>query len=257
MSRLALRDSPSVFECQKRDQIWRMEFYFFTRIWIPLLFIVGGIMETPVFAETQASAWESANTAGLEAYRQGRYSDAKQWFLKALTEAEGSGEPSPSKAMTLNNLAAVHEALGESEDAELRYQQSLFIIGSIQGPDHPDLVPGLNNLALLYIQDGKYQQAEPLLRRSLRILEIHLGEIHAHLIPSLLILAQVTQSQNRLQDAVQFYSRALTIADSELGPRHEQTITILHRYARLLRQMNRDAEASFLEERARTIPDPN
>ena len=54
--------------------------------------MVGVIIAPPVFAETQPSAWESANTAGLEAYRQGRYSDAKQWFLKALTEAERSGE---------------------------------------------------------------------------------------------------------------------------------------------------------------------
>ena len=228
----------------------------FTGLWIALFFIVRGICETPVFAETQASAWESANTAGMAAYRQGRYLDAKQWFLQALREAERSGKTSPSQAMTLNNLAAVHEALGESEDAELRYQQSLFVIEAIQGPDHPDLVPGLNNLALLYIQDEKYQQAEPLLRRSLHILESHLGEIHAHLIPSLLILAQVTQAQGRLKVAEQFYSRALNIADSELGSSHHQTTTILHHYARLLRQMNRDTEASFLEERSRAIQKP-
>jgi Flp pilus assembly protein TadD len=157
-----------------------VEFNIFTGSWIALFFIFGGIFETPLFADAQHSAWESANTAGMEAYRQGRYSEAKQWFLQALSEAERSGEPSPSQAMTLNNLAAVHEALGESEDAELRYQQSLFVIEAIQGPNHPDLVPGLNNLALLYIQDGKFQQAEPLLRRSLTILESHLGENHAH-----------------------------------------------------------------------------
>ena len=129
----------------------------------------------PAFAETQNSAWETANAAGLQAYRQGRYSDAKQWFMQALTEAERSGEPNPSQAMTLNNLAAVHEALGETREAELRYRQSLSMIEAIQGPNHPDLVPGLKNLALLYVKDGKLQQAEPLLKRSLNILETHLG----------------------------------------------------------------------------------
>jgi len=223
---------------------------------IVLFFIVWGIFGPPVFADSQHSSWESANTTGLEAYRQGRYSDAKQWFLQALAETERSGEPSPSQAMTLNNLAAVHEALGESEDAELRYRQSLFVIEAIQGPNHPDLVPGLNNLALLYIQEGKVQQAEPLLRRILTILESHLGEHHAHLIPSLLVLAHLTQSQGRLEEADQYYAKALKIADSELDTRHHQTTTILLQYAALLRQMNKDTEASLLEERAQAIQEP-
>jgi len=256
MSLLALRRSPWVFGSRTRDRIWRMGFYIFTGSWIAFFSGVGGIVDPPAYADTQQTAWETANTAGLQAYRQGRYSDAKQWFFQALTEAERSGEPSPSQAMTLNNLAAVHEALGESEEAELRYQQSLFVIETIQGPNHPDLVPGLNNLALLYVQNGKFQQAEPLLRRSLNILESHLGETHAHLLPSLLLLAQVTQSQGRLEEAEQYYSRALNIADSELDSRHHQTTTILLRYAALLRQMNRDTEALLLEKRAQAIQEP-
>ena len=251
------QDSPHLCESSTTPRGWGLKLKIFTGVGIVLFIIVGGIFGAPVFGEPGQSAWESANTAGLEAYRQGRYSDAKQWFFRALTEAERSGKPDPAQAMTLNNLAAVHEALGEIEDAELRYRQSLFIIEAIQGPNHPDLISGLNNLALLYVQDGKFQQAEPLLIRSLTILESHLGEAHAHLIPSLMILAQLTRSQGRLKEAEKYYARALKIADSELDSRHHQTASILRGYAALLRQMDRDTEASLLEERAQAIREPS
>ena len=220
---------------------------------IALFIIISGLFGSPFMAEANQSAWESANRAGLQAYRQGRYADAKELFVKALAEAKRSGEPNPSQAMTLNNLAAVHEALGESEEAELRYQQSLYVIESIQGPQHPDLIPGLNNLALLYIQNGKFQQAEPLLKRRLAILESSLGTGHAHLIPNLLVLAQLAQAQGRLGEAEQFYAKALNIADSELDPRHPHKSRILLDYAALLRHMKRDAEAAILEEQAKAI----
>ena len=220
---------------------------------IALFIIISGLFGSPFIAEANQSAWESTNTAGLQAYRQGRYGDAKELFLEALAEAKRSGEPNPSQAMTLNNLAAVHEALGESEEAELRFQQSLYVIEAIQGPQHPDLVPGLNNLALLYIKNGKFQQAEPLLRRRLAILESSLGAGHAHLIPNILVLAQLTQAQDRFGEAEQYYAKALKIADSELDPRHPQKSRILLDYAALLRQMKRDAEAAVLEEQAKAI----
>jgi len=256
MSLLGLRFTHRLLGFPPGNGFGKRCFYFVAGSWIALFSGGGGICESPAFAEPQNTTWESANTAGMQAYRQGRFSDAKQWFMQALTEAERSGEPSPSQAMTLNNLAAAHEALGENREAELRYQQSLSVIEAIQGPNHPDLVPGLKNLALLYVQSGKFQQAEPLLKRSLSILETHLGSTHAHLIPSLMALAQLAQSQSRFGEAEHYYTRALTIADSNLPSDHQQIATILIRYATLLRQMNRNEEASLLEERAKAIKGP-
>ena len=153
----------------------------------------------------------------MQAYRQKRYADAKQWFTEALTEAQRTKEPSPPQAMTLNNLAAVHEALGEFREAELRYQQSLAVVEAIQGPDHPDVVPGLNNLAALYAKQGDFRRAEPLWRRSLTILESALGPNHPHLIPSIMLIAQATQVQGRFEESEKLYTKALSIADTELA----------------------------------------
>ena len=218
-----------------------------------ILLGVLGILASPSIADELNKAWESANTAGMQAYRQKRYDDAKQWFLQALTEAERNSEPTPSQAMTLNNLASVHEALGEDEEAELRYQQSLSVVEAIQGPNHPDLVPGLNNLAVLYVKGGQIKQAEPLLRRSYKILESLLGPTHPHLIANIMLLAQITQVQGRVEEAEKYYSKALMIAETELKPDHPQTATVLLRYAAFLKQFNRQDEARQLEERAKTI----
>ena len=218
-----------------------------------ILLIGWGILGSPTMADDLNKAWESANTAGMQAYRQKRYADAKQWFLQALAEAERNPEPTPSRAMTLNNLASVHEALGEDEEAELRYQQSLSVVEAIQGPNHPDLVPGLNNLAVLYVKRGQIKQAELLLSRSHKILESFLGSTHPHLIPNLMLLAQITQVDGRFENAEKYYSQALTIAENELRPGHPQTVTVLHRYAAFLKQANRQDEARQLEERIKTM----
>lgn len=203
--------------------------------------------------QATADTWASMNAMGMKAYRQGRYADAKQWFLQALNELEATEEPSPRRAMTLNNLAAVNEALGEYEKAEIRYRQSLAIIEAIQGPTHPDLISSLNNLASLYQRQGQLERAEPLWRRSLSILERFLGDQHPHLIPLLLVLAESTEAQGRVADADALYARALHIAESQLASNHAQTATILLRYANFLRNTNRADEALLLEERARAI----
>ena len=222
-------------------------------IWGTILFFGLGILASPSRAAEVNKAWESANIAGMQAYRQKRYADAKQWFMEALSEAQRTQEPSPPKAMTLNNLAAVHEALGEVQEAELRYQQSLSVVESIQGPNHPDVIPGLNNLAALYAKQGQFRRAEPLWRRSLTILESALGPKHPHLIPSIMLIAQATQVQGRFEESEKMYTKALSIADTELEPNHHHTATILRRYAILLHQVNREDEATQFEERAKAI----
>lgn len=208
-------------------------------------------------AQPQADSWQSVNALGMQAYQQGRFTDAKQWFLQALAELDPTQDPNPRRAMTLNNLAAVNEALGEYEKAELRYQQSLAIIEAIQGPTHPDLISGLHNLASLYQRQGQLERAEPLWRRSLAILEHILGPAHPHLIPILLMLAEATRAQSRLADSEVFYTRALKIAETHLEPNHRQIATILLEYADFLRETDREDEALLLEERARAMQAPN
>ena len=195
-------------------------------------------------------SWETFNAEGLQAYQQRHFPEAKEGFSQALSSLNTDGEPDPRRAMTLNNLAAAHEELGEYEEAELRYRQSLAIVESIQGAEHPDLLPGLTNLAILHQARQQFAQAERLYRRSLKIVERMLGESHPHLIPGLLDLARTSQAQEEYERAEDYYSRALKIGEMELAPAHHQTQSIRMQYAALLKHLNRIDEAAALEEQA-------
>ena len=176
-------------------------------------------------------SWKEANDKGMQAYQQRRFVEAKDWFLQALSSINTGELADPRQAMTLNNLAAIHEELGEVEEAELRYRQSLSIIESIQGSQHPDLLPGLKNLALLHRKQRAFAQAERLYLRSHVIVKDLLGENHPHLVPGLLDLAQVTQAEEEYERAEDYYQQALRIAEEELAPAHHQTQSIRMQYA--------------------------
>jgi tetratricopeptide (TPR) repeat protein len=81
------------------------------------------------------------------------------------------GPDHPDVAMSLNNLAALHEAQGQYAQAEPLLKRSLAIREKAIGPDHPDVAVSLNNLGELYRAQGRYAQAEPLYKRSLAIWE--------------------------------------------------------------------------------------
>ena len=202
--------------------------------------------------------WEAANAKGMQAYRQRNFTKAKEWFSEALLQSGSGGMSDPQQAMTLNNLAAIHAKLGEYDEADLRYRQSLTIIESIQGPQHPDLLPGLKNLALLHRRQEDFAQAERLYQRSFLIVKRLLGEDHPHLIPGLLDLAQTSQAQQEYGRAEDYYREALTIAEAKLEPAHHQTQSIRMQYAALLKHLNRLDEANALEEQAtRALSSPS
>ena len=81
------------------------------------------------------------------------------------------GRDHPDVATSLNNLAALYQAMGRYAEAEPLYRRSLAIREKQLGPDHPDVATSLNNLAALYQAMGRYAEAEPLYRRSLEIRE--------------------------------------------------------------------------------------
>ena len=217
-----------------------------TILWI----VLPSIHHHHVFGNT-SDDWEVKNASGLQAYRGQQYEQAVQLFKEALLTIPDVEGPTSRQAMTLNNLAAAHEALGRYDEAELYYQQSLTVVERIQGPDHPDLLPGLKNLAFLHREQQQYSQAERLYQRSLSIIQGILGDSHPHLIPGLLDLAHVSQAQQEYVRAEEFYARALKIGETELAPAHHQTQTIRMQYANLLRHLNRREDAEELERRAR------
>ena len=81
------------------------------------------------------------------------------------------GQNIPTRRSSLNNLAALYQAMGDYAKAEPLYQEALRIRQKVLGPEHPDTATSLNNLAELYQEMGEYAKAEPLYQEALRIRE--------------------------------------------------------------------------------------
>lgn len=215
------------------------------------------IVAIHVIALAEAESWETLNTAGMLAYQEKDFVEAKELFERALELLEQGEHPDPRAATTFNNLGAVHEKLGEYEEAELRYRNSLAVIEIIQGPNHPDIAMGLNNLAALYFSQNDFRKAEPLWKRALEISERILGDSHPHLVQPLVTLGMVTQAQQKFDQAETFYVRAIRITEHSLNTQHPRLIPLYERYALLLRQANREGEVEIVQRKIESIRSAN
>jgi CHAT domain-containing protein len=84
------------------------------------------------------------------------------------------GERHPTYALSLNNLALVHESMGDYTKALPLLQQARDIRKAALGERHPDYAASLNNLALLHYHQGQARKAESLAYQSLVCRQDHL-----------------------------------------------------------------------------------
>ena len=217
------------------------------------LILVLGIVLVSSPAQAETETWKTLNTAGMLAYKERDFVLAKEMFHRGLNVLEKSTDLDSRTATTLNNLGATHEALGEYQQAELRYRHALTMIETIQGTEHPDVVVGLNNLASLYFSQQAFEKAEPLWQRGLSISEKFLGDAHPHLIQPLLTLGLVTQVQKEFDRAESYYLRAIEIGKRALGADHPSLIPLYERYASFLRQAGRDEDALAVDRQVEAI----
>jgi tetratricopeptide (TPR) repeat protein len=105
------------------------------------------------------------NQRVVKLYQERKYHEAIPIAKKVLAiEKRALGPNHPNTATSLNNLAALYDAMGDYAKAEPLYQQALQIRKKALGPEHPDTATCLNSLAALYFAMGAYAKAEPLAR---------------------------------------------------------------------------------------------
>ena len=96
----------------------------------------------------------------------GRHAEAEPLYERAMEiRRTALGERHPDYANSLNNLAALYDAMGRHAEAEPLYQQAMEIYRTALGERHPAYADSLNNLAGLYRAMGRHADAEPLYRR--------------------------------------------------------------------------------------------
>ena len=127
-------------------------------------------------------------------------------------------------------LADFYNGQGLYALAQSWYQQSLSIVKSRLGENHPLYATSLNNLALLYDYQGKYEQAEPLFIQALELHRQLLGENHPDTATSLNNLASLYSRQGKYEQAEPLYIQAVEIVKRVLGESHPHTVIIRNNF---------------------------
>jgi tetratricopeptide (TPR) repeat protein len=156
------------------------------------------------------------NLGGLEHARR-RFAAAEPWARRAVElRTRALGARHPTVAADCAALAAILDALGHSETAELVLRQALQALA----PDHRAFAPALNNLAAIRHRACAPREAEQLYRRALALQQRHHGPRHRELAPTLNNLATLLREQGRAVEARPLYQRALDILERSVEPDH-------------------------------------
>jgi tetratricopeptide (TPR) repeat protein len=131
-----------------------------------------------------------------------------------------------------NNIASIHEAMGEFADAAARYEQVLALIEPKFGPDTPRVARTKRRLASCLIKLGELQAAESLLTEAIQTQIRHLGADHSEVAAShcqfaRLALAHATSDSTAtdqwIHEAQQHGAAAHEIHQAKFGPSHRET----------------------------------
>src|SRR5581483_7017670 len=87
------------------------------------------------------------------------------------------GEDHPNVATSLNNLAALYQAMGSYDRALPLCQQALEVRRRVLGEDHPNVAISLNNLSFLFAATGRENEAVRLMMRAAAVNDRMIGRV--------------------------------------------------------------------------------
>lgn len=221
------------------------------RLWLLLLcyLLVPGIQ-----AEAMDDDWDRLNEQVMQFFGSAKYAEALVPAQKALQLArQRHGAEHADVALALNNLAALHDSLGDYAKAEVFYKEALALKEKLLGPKDPDVALSLNNLAALRKTQARYAEAEPLYQRALGIWEEALGPSSPEVATALNNLALLYDTQGEAAKAEPLYRRSLAIREQSLGARHPAVALALNNLAALHFNQGELAKAEPLFLRALAI----
>ncbi len=156
------------------------------------------------------------------------------------------GQEHPLYALSLFNLAAQYDAVGDDAKAEGLYKQAADIQHRVLGGEHPAYATTLNNLAGLYAGLGDLSRAEALYQQVLAIRKKTLGRRHASYASALNNLAWVYAARADYTRAETLLREALEVKRKTFGERHPAYASSLANLARVYTDMGRFARAESL-----------
>lgn len=209
-----------------------------------------------VLGERHPDLGYSFNNLG-ELYRSlGRYSEAEACFRQALGVWRGGA--AADVATVTSNLALVHEAVGERDEALRLHRRALALRRRALGRGHTDVALTLRYLGDGYRAAGQLPRAERRLRQALRITAAARGENDPDHAAVLSDLAALLGETERYAEAGRLFRRALEIDRAALGDSHPRVAVDLANVGEAARALGRldEAEAAFREALGRMRGDP-
>ena len=180
-------------------------------------------------------------------FRLGDYPEARDLFTTAIELRRELGQDHPDLAAALNNLAVVHQAMGELELAESFYRECIAMRRRLGLDD--DLIKPRNGLASILQVQGKLQEAEEIYRENLARRRGTLGGRHPNVAKSQRSLATVLYAAGDLDAAEELLLQALDIYQEVYGRESTKVAMVLVSLGRVehVRGNLEEAEAFFTE----------
>jgi tetratricopeptide (TPR) repeat protein len=152
----------------------------------------------PLGVEPDATA-QLLNQATFYLWSRGQYEQARTLQEKALAiDVRVFGDDHPNTLGSMNNLATVRRALGDSQGASELHEQALAASRRVLGEDHPDTLGLMNNLAETRRALGDLHGASELHEQALAASRRVLGEDHPDTLISMNNLAAVRRELDEL-----------------------------------------------------------
>jgi tetratricopeptide (TPR) repeat protein len=159
---------------------------------------------------------------------QARHAEGRHWAqLAEVALADVPDGEHLRQASLLINLANLHHATGDYDEAERLHEQALAIREDALGAEHPLVATSLNNLANVHAATGRFDEAKRLYQRVLAIREAALHPEHPHVANTLNNLANIHTSMGDHQAAKVLHERTLAIRQRVLGPEHRDVAASL------------------------------
>jgi tetratricopeptide (TPR) repeat protein len=108
----------------------------------------------------------------------GDYQEAESLLNEALKILEKDSERRIDFALTLSNIGIVRHLQDRNQEAIVVFNESIPLLESSVGVDHPILLKILNNQAVAYTDAGRTEEADVTFRRALEIARSRLGTDH-------------------------------------------------------------------------------
>jgi tetratricopeptide (TPR) repeat protein len=157
------------------------------------------------------------NNLGLWYKASGRLEEAEFLYQRALTIA---GPDCTETAAIYYNLAALEQARGRFERAEIYIRQACEVRLRFRTTEHPEYATDESLLAAVLDAQGRFHEAEHLYWHALSVFEHTLGADHHEIAVHLNNMAANCYGRRDFDAAEALYRRSLDIKAKKLGDTH-------------------------------------